>query len=316
MNTSITKDIQKVAKVLKKGEIAAVPTETVYGLAANALDVKAVRKIFKAKRRPSFNPLIVHIARIEDIKKYVRRIPGAGLKILEKFSPGPVTLVLKKNEIIPDIVTAGNDTVAIRVPDNEMFRSLINECGFPLCAPSANMSGRISPTSAIDVKKELNGKISYILDGGKCKFGLESTVISFQINHPVILRHGAITQEQIESVCRKVITNNRNEIDSPGMLKDHYAPKTKLLITDVNFTEAKKIMKNIAVLNLKPHQSLQEFAEKLYSSLRKLDEKKYNYILTSFVSAEDVGRAINDRILKAAYGFLQIENGKVKITRK
>lgn len=316
MITKITKDIEIVADVLRQGEIAAVPTETVYGLAANALNEIAVKKIYKVKKRPSFNPLIVHVANVEDIKRYTLNIPDAGIKLLEKFSPGPLTLVLKKNNNIPDVVTAGKDTVAIRVPDNKILRKLIAECGFPLCAPSANMSGRISPTTASEVKKELDGKISFILDGGKCRFGLESTVVTFKRNNPVILRHGAVTQEQIESICGKVILNFQNSFDSPGLMKDHYAPKTKLLIVEGDFEKIKKLTSNTGILKIKTNQSLPEFAENLYSSLRKLDEKNFKYILTSLVSEKGIGRAINDRIIKAAYGFLKIENGKIKITRK
>lgn len=316
MITKITKDISKVVEQLKAGNIAAVPTETVYGLASSALNDKAVRKIYKAKSRPTFNPLIVHVAKIEDINNFAKHIPETGKLLLEKFSPGPITLVLKKKNIIPDIVTAGKDTVAIRVPDHDMMRELISLCGFPICAPSANISGRISPTSAMEVKKELEGKIEYILDGGKCKYGLESTVVTFKRNVPVILRHGAITQEQIELLCGKVITNTGSEIHSPGMLKDHYAPKTTMLIFDGDFTELKKSNKKFAVLKKHTNQSIEKFAVGLFSTLRKLDEGKFDFILTSFVEDKGIGRAVNERLIKAAKGFLSFENGKIKIVKK
>ncbi|HEY5123791.1 MAG TPA: L-threonylcarbamoyladenylate synthase, partial [Ignavibacteria bacterium] len=199
----IIKNINIVVKELLAGNVSALPTETVYGLAANALDPDAVLKIFEIKKRPHFDPLIVHIHDISEITKYAKYIPDDVFKLAEKFSPGPITYVIRKKNIIHDLVTAGLNTVAIRIPSHKLFRKVLEKLPFPLAAPSANMFGRISPTDAQEVYKELKNKINYILDGGKSKIGIESTVITFDNNNPVILRPGYITRDMIENILDK-----------------------------------------------------------------------------------------------------------------
>ena len=233
------KGIALAGGLLRQGKLAAVPTETVYGLAANALDPKAVEQIFKVKGRPQDNPLIVHIASAGDMRAIVSSLPDEALKLAEVFWPGPLTLVLPGSGLVSDNVAAGLDTVAVRCPDNEIARNVILEAGVPLAMPSANLSGRPSPTTARHVMDDLNGQIELILDGGQCAVGIESTV--FDVLHCVILRPGRITKEQIESVigvldvtlpCDDTVTR------SPGVKYRHYAPKAPLVLLEGSLDKA------------------------------------------------------------------------------
>ncbi len=293
------------------GNIVGLPTETVYGLGANALDENAVLKIYETKDRPKFNPIIVHIYNKEDLEKYAAEIPDEVYKLAEKFSPGPVTYVLKKKNNIPDIVTAGNDSVGLRIPSHKIFREVLKETSLPIAAPSANRSGKISPTSAEDVLKELDGKINYILDGGRCDIGIESTVISFIDNEIKILRHGFVTKEEIEEVIGKVVESNENNTDkitSPGLLKNHYAPSTPLYIVD-DFEILKEYEnKNTGVLDFGIYNDNKEIALNLFSDLRKLDEKNFDFIVCKKVKDEGLGIAINDRLERASLGHLKLFN--------
>lgn len=311
--TKIITDIDKAVKEITDGNIVALPTETVYGLGANALNENAVLKIFEAKKRPVFNPLIVHVHDIDELDKYGKDIPDEVYKLAESFSPGPITYVVKKKRNIPDIVTSGNDSVGIRIPSHEMFRKVIKLSGVPVSAPSANRSGKISPTTAEEVMKELDGQINFILDGGKCSVGLESTVVSFLNNEISILRHGFVTKEDIEKVTGRLSISKHEKIISPGLLKIHYAPVTPMYIAD-DAEEIKSISdKRAAVLDLSKFENKKEIALNLFSELRRLDEMKFEMIITEKTDGEGIGAAINDRLERASSGKIRVINGKIKI---
>ncbi len=318
MKTKIINSADKASGEILKGGIVALPTETVYGLAADALNPGAVLKIYETKKRPDFNPLIVHVSGISEFEKYAVSIPNAVYKIAEKFSPGPVTYVLSKRNVIPDIVTAGIDTVALRIPSHPLFREVLEKCGRPIAAPSANMFGRISPTTAEDVLKELNGKIEYILDGGRCPIGIESTVISFEGERIFVLRHGFVTKEEIEAVSGKEVTEikeSASKISSPGMLKSHYAPLTPLYFTD-NIEYFKNKESSVGIIDLTVYGNLREAALNLFADLRAADEKGYDFIVTKYVENKGLGRAVNDRLKKASSGNVIIERDKVTFLNK
>lgn len=304
--TKITTNIEIAAKEILNGNVVGLPTETVYGLGANALDKTAVIKIYETKERPEFNPVIVHVSDADDFEKYAVNIPENVYKLAEKFSPGPLTFVVKKKNVIPEIVTAGNDSVGLRIPSHPVFRKVLTETRLPIAAPSANMFGKISPTSAEDVLSELNGKINYILDGGKCEIGIESTVISFVENEIKILRHGYITKEQIEKVIGKLNYSTSKKIISPGQLKSHYAPSTPLYFVN-DFNEVKNYTgKKIGLLDFSGYKDMKEIALNLFSDLRKLDSESFEFIVCKKVSDEGLGFAINDRLERAGYGQLSI----------
>jgi L-threonylcarbamoyladenylate synthase len=299
--TEIIKDIDLAAEEILSGNIIGIPTETVYGLGTNALNQDAVIKIFEAKERPRFNPLIVHLYDKEELVEYAAEIPENFLKLYEKFSPGPITYVLKKKKIIPDIVTAGNETVAVRFPSHSIFRELLKKVNVPIAAPSANRFGRISPTSADDVKKEMEGRIKYILEGGISDVGIESTVVDLSNEIPTVLRHGYVSEEEIQNVIGKTEKPKQDKINSPGMLLNHYAPSTPLVIVE-HINELEKFEgKNYGILDLNKYHDLKEAAKHLFSDLRRLDEKEFELILAAKVKDEGIGIAINDRLEKARY---------------
>src|SRR6056297_1539374 len=224
--------IQIAAKLIKEGKLVAFPTETVYGLGANALDPLAVAKIFEVKERPSFDPLIIHIADINDLKKLTTTTDDRVYKLAEKFWPGALTMVLPKSNLVPDIVTSGLNTVGIRMPANKLALQLIKKSGCPIAAPSANKFGRISPTTAQHVKKQLPD-IDYVIDGGKTDVGVESTIIKLSEKGFRILRNGVITQEDIESIVPLDNNSlNKDTIVAPGMVKSHYSPDKKMIIIE------------------------------------------------------------------------------------
>ena len=230
-----TEELKVICNLIKNGELVIFPTETVYGIGANALDKDAVSKIFVAKGRPADNPLIVHIADKRDIEKYVREITPVEQKLIDTFMPGPFTLILPKKDIIPDIVSGGLDTIGIRMPSNVIARGIISFSGVPIAAPSANVSGRPSGTSIEDIRKELEGRVSAIIDGGETEIGLESTVVKVIHEIPVILRPGKITDKDIIDAVgiakydNKIFEKVTEEqiVESPGMKYKHYAPNTK-----------------------------------------------------------------------------------------
>tara|TARA_B100000575_G_C23128036_1_gene653844 strand:+ start:1709 stop:2668 length:960 start_codon:yes stop_codon:yes gene_type:complete len=318
----ITSDINLAIESLKKGNVIAIPTETVYGLAGNAFEESSVNKIFKIKNRPSFNPLIVHIPNPKYINKIAQNIPKIAQKLSKHFWPGPLTLVLEKQRHISDTVTAGKSTVAVRVPNHKLTLDLLSKLPFPLVAPSANPFGFTSPTSTDHVIEYFADKIDLILDGGLSLKGIESTIIGFENNNAVLYRHGSIPIEKIEKIIGKVEIKNKNNLspEAPGMLKRHYAPKTKIVfsndfIKSIKSYPNKKIgilcLKRIEKIPKSVHQevlssdgNLNEAAKNLYAALHKLDRLNLDLILTSNVPEYELGRSINDRLRRA----VEVEN--------
>jgi L-threonylcarbamoyladenylate synthase len=311
-------DILYAANLLTKGELVAIPTETVYGLAANAFNGAAVAKIYETKGRPQFNPLIIHSNSFEKFSSWGIQIPKEALHLAEKFSPGPLTLVVPKGNHIPDIVTAGNPSVAIRIPNHKTCLELLSAIDFPLAAPSANVSGSISPTNAQHVYDQFGEKIPYILDGGTCSIGLESTIISFTGNTPALLRLGGLAIEEIENVLGRTldkskILNNENP-EAPGMLSRHYAPKTRLVIG--NYEDLPTNLKEMKIVSIRfkdydkhiPHSeqiilsknaNLNEAAQVLFSAMRTADKFQADLILAEKFPETGLGLAINDRLKRA-----------------
>jgi L-threonylcarbamoyladenylate synthase len=309
-------EILKAATLLKQGDVVAIPTETVYGLAANAFDKNAIRKIFKIKQRPLFNPLIVHIKSIDDLEKIATNIPPKAEKLAKHFWPGALTLVLQKNDCIPDIVTAGKNTVGIRVPSHPIALALLEELNFPLAAPSANPFGYISPTCATHVQNQLGNKVSFILDGGNCNMGIESTIIGFDNGEPILYRVGAISKETIEKCIGRISikTNAAVTPDAPGMLSKHYSPKTKFMVSkDINSDIKKYMSQNVAFLlfsnseicltkkfiALSNQKNMEEAARNLYAAMHKLDSMKFDLIIAEKFPNHEIGVSLNDRLYRA-----------------
>ncbi len=309
--TQIITDIVAAAHALKNGEVVAFPTETVYGLGAIYDDKDAVHKIFSAKGRPSDNPLIVHITNIEDVKLLATEIPESFYRLAERFWPGPLTIVLKRAKDVPNSISAGLSTVAVRLPDHPIARALIEAAGKPLVAPSANLSGRPSPTCAQHVHDDLNGKIYAILDGGSCRVGLESTVVSLvDPKQPLLLRPGKIEREEIESVLgMKMGEGDSNQsLGSPGRKYRHYAPSTPVKVID-QLNEALKEAENKSIWLLskeKPHfyhQNISHFAiscENFYALLRRADQSNCEQICIFFDKDLSKNSALCDRMKRAA----------------
>lgn len=313
--SQIGENLLKAATLLESDELVAIPTETVYGLAANALSESAVIKIFEAKNRPSFNPLIVHVVDVASINTYADLDP-ISLQLAEAFMPGPFTLLLPKKPIIPDLVTAGSSKVAIRVPNQIMTTKLLMLLKFPLAAPSANPSGYVSPTTALHVQEGLKDKVAYILDGGQCEVGVESTIAEVSDGKIILHRTGAISAEQIEQLTGlKVIAANETEKPSTaGQMKSHYATKTPLYRGDIAKMIKENQNKNVAVISFKklydglktghqyvlsPKGDLNEAAKHLFSVMRCIDEFHFDIIITELFPDKGLGRAINDRLGRA-----------------
>ena len=317
MQTITGNNIEKAAFFLQKGEIVAIPTETVYGLAANALDENAVLKIYEVKDRPRFNPLIIHVASKKDISKYAKDIPEICFTLAEKFSPGPISFLLNKKEVIPDLVTAGSEKVAIRIPAHPLTLQLLNQLDFPLAAPSANPSGYVSPVTVQHVLDGLNNKIPYILDGGECKVGMESTIIGFENDKAVVHRLGGIAIEEIENLLKEKILLKvpGDKAETPGQLNSHYATKTPLYFGNVNELLDKFRKSKVAIITLNRDYNidpsllfqlsasgnLHEAASNLFKTLRLLDQLQPDIILADKFPDEGLGRAINDRLSKAQH---------------
>ncbi|NOT74082.1 MAG: threonylcarbamoyl-AMP synthase [Cyclobacteriaceae bacterium] len=311
----IGKDIQYAATLLKEGSLVAIPTETVYGLAANALDAEAVTKIFSAKQRPHFDPLIVHVSSFEKVSDYVSEIYPHAIKLAKEFWPGPLTILLPKKSIIPDLVTSGLDRVGVRCPDHPLTLSLLQQLTFPVAAPSANPFGYVSPTSAQHVQDQLGEKIPYILDGGNCKVGIESTIIGWENDQPVLYRLGGISQEAIEKITGPVkrIMHSTSQPQAPGQLTSHYAPGKKFLLGNIESLMKENAGKKAGVLsfgkgniqndyhlNLSENGNLEEAARNLFSMLRKFDSMNVDLVIAEEVPEEGLGKAINDRLRRAA----------------
>jgi L-threonylcarbamoyladenylate synthase len=318
LQTIIDTNIQHAASFLKAGEIVAIPTETVYGLAANAFDANAVAKIFEAKNRPFFDPLIVHTFALEQIYQLVEEIPAPLLALAKKYWPGPLTLLLPKKEIIPDIVTSGLPNVGVRIPQQTETLELLKLLHFPLAAPSANPFGYVSPTSAQHVYAQLQGKIPYILDGGECQVGLESTIVGMQNGMVTIFRIGGLSMEAIEAIVGKVNFNihQGDNPAAPGMLSAHYSTSKPIIVGNINQNIIKYNENKIGIISFKNQFSeiaikycytlsvngnLSEAAQHLFAAMRALDSSDVEIILTEQFPNEGLGRAINDRLKRASF---------------
>jgi len=319
----IGNDIFKAKELLQKGQLVAIPTETVYGLGANALDTNAVLKVYEVKQRPFFDPLIIHVSGIEQASTYAELSDERLIKLAQKFWPGPLTLLLpKKNNLpagkagVPDLVTSGLSQVAIRVPDHELTLQLLKQLNFPVAAPSANPFGYVSPTEAQHVNKQLGEKIDYILDGGKCTVGIESTIVGIEEGEVCVYRLGGLAIEDIEKEIGKVSLriNNSSDPKAPGQLKNHYAPnkplhigKLEVLIEKYNskkvaalcFGKTPLSKKNVTYFNLSEQENLEEAAINLFSFLRKAGEANFDVIVAEPLPDKGLGRAINDRLRRA-----------------
>lgn len=333
-------ELEECAAILRQGGTVVFPTETVYGLGANGLDPTAIRKIFHAKGRPSDNPLILHIASIDDLKPLVKEIPPQAHRVMEAFWPGPLTLIFEKSEIVPEEITAGLNTVAIRLPQHPIAKKLIELAGVPVAAPSANLSGKPSPTNPQHVIKDLMGKVDAIIAGGSCDVGLESTVLDMTIDIPMILRPGGITKEMLETVLPEVATDpglserDHNDLvpKSPGMKYTHYAPEASVIL--VRGDRGKTIEKITSlqqqyqseglkvgiictdetinhyqdglIKSIGSRKDLNRIAANLFNILREFDETDVDMILAETVEEIGVGIAVMNRLLKAA-GYQLVE---------
>ena len=307
-------DIEKAAQLLKQDELVAIPTETVYGLAGNALHKNSVAKIFAVKDRPQFDPLIVHVADLSRAKDFVIDIPEPARLLAEEFWPGPLTLLLKKKKIIPDLVTAGLDTVGIRCPNHALTQQLLRKISFPLAAPSANPFGYVSPTKPEHVEEQLGNKIPYILDGGSCTVGIESTIIGFEDAVPTVYRLGGLSLERIEKAIGKVklMTHSTSNPKAPGQLQSHYAPAKKVFLGQIEellqtypahlsgILTFQKDFNSPFQFILSPSGDLEEAAQNIFEALRSFEKMPVDVILAEQVPNTGLGRAINDRLQRAA----------------
>lgn len=328
-------NIKESVKLILNDEVVAIPTETVYGLGANGLSEIAVSKIFKAKNRPQDNPLILHISSYEMMESLVYGLNDEIKEFLNNFWAGPLTVIMKKKEIIPNGVSCGLDTVAIRMPSNEIARSLIEECGVPIAAPSANISGKPSPTTAEDVFVDMDGKISAIIDGGLCNIGIESTVLDLTKKPYTILRPGFYTREDFLKYEDKILIDDAlvtgNTIPkSPGQKYKHYAPKAKVLVIMAkdrkkSSVEIENILKdnenlkvgifkfdetilniqNENILSLGSINNLEEMSQNLFKGLRELDKKEVDLIIVEGCEEQGLGFSIMNRLKKSASGNIK-----------
>ncbi len=303
----------KAAELINKGEVVAFPTETVYGLGADAFNEEAVRNIFKIKGRPGDNPLIVHVARLEDIKRIAKEIPGKAMALIDAFFPGPITLVLKKRDEIPDIVTAGLTTVGVRMPRDPIASAFLSACNNPVAAPSANLSGRPSPTTSEETLRDLEGKVPAILTGSRSNVGIESTVIDLTVESPQILRPGHITKEEVEAVIGPVGTAgviNR----SPGTRHTHYKPDAKVILLKGDI-KSKLTPGSVLFTTLSKPEDFEgdtidlgkgpaEWEHNLFLALREA-EKRYDTIYIEFFDIDESNRGVADRMLRASGGEIR-----------
>lgn len=321
-------DLEVAAALLKDGKVVGVPTETVYGLGADATNSEAVRAVFAAKGRPADNPLIVHISRMDMLENVALEIPDLAYKLAERFWGGPLTMVFKKRDIIPSVTSGGLDTVGVRMPSHPIIKRIIELAGIPIAAPSANISGYPSPTIAEHVMSDMSGKISAVVDGGDCRYGVESTVISFDDFQTVrILRPGCVTKEDLEEVCKTVIIDEavlndvegQDNVPSPGMKYKHYSPKANIVIVDsslegfknyISQHNGKRIYSLIYDRESKafPYQHLTygdnsaEQAHQLFGKLRELDKIGAEMVYVRTPDKNGVGLAVYNRLIRAA-GF-------------
>jgi len=309
--------VAKDAKLLAEGKLVAFPTETVYGLGADATNEIAVKGIFTAKQRPFFDPLIVHIADLRQLEGLVSEIPPKAKELMNAFWPGPLTMIMKKHPSVPDIVTGGSETVGIRMPDNPLALALIRASGKPIAAPSANKFGYTSPTTSEHVQEQLAGRIDAILDGGACTVGIESTVLAMHTEVPTILRPGKIGIEELQPILGKIEIGTKvgptdKVLESPGLLESHYAPTTPLyLVDDVSLYRE---MEDVGVLlfddtdlafkgpveYISEHKNGQTAAMRLYWAIRKLDTMHLRFMVCSLLPEKGIGVAVNNRLRKAS----------------
>ncbi len=332
MNTEILtyspESTKRAADILRAGGIVGIPTETVYGLAANALDADAVADIFVAKGRPQDNPLIVHISSIDMLPPLVREIPDVAMRLADKFWGGPLTMIFPKADVIPDVTSGGLDTVAVRMPQSEAARAIIDACGFPLAAPSANLSGSPSPTTAQHVFRDMDGRIPLIIDGGACSCGVESTVICFREGKIHILRPGGVTAEMLSEFAEVTIDKavsakpaEGERVLSPGMKYKHYSPKADVLIVDehgdafIRYCEEHRSGKSVAMgIGIAEHDIYIDYgatpllqAQQLFALLRKADDDGMDTVFVEMPSQDGIGLAVYNRLLRAA-GFKVVRN--------
>ena len=327
--------VEEAAALLRSNEVVAFPTETVYGLGANARSDEAVKKIFEAKGRPSDNPLIIHIANMEMIEELAEHVPDKARKLMDAFWPGPLTLIFPKKEGLSQAATPGLDTVAVRMPDHVLALALIEAAGLPIAAPSANLSGKPSPTTAQHVEKDLNGRIRCIVDGGETGVGVESTVVDCTADIPVILRPGGVTKEEIERVIGSVsedpALHNATDIPkSPGMKYTHYAPNAPFVLVDGSKELIQQLVNEkrhngyqVGILTTEENegyydadmvvacgkrQVLETVAANLYDALRTFNEGKVDFIYGEMFPNSGIGSAIMNRLLKAAGNSVHREN--------
>ncbi len=303
-------NIEDAVKLLKSGQVVAFPTETVYGLGAVAFDALAVARIFEIKGRPHFDPLIVHVANAKLAFDLCQSRPSAASRLADAFWPGPLTLVLPKHPSIPDIVTAGLPSVAVRVPSHPVAQLLLAAVGVPLAAPSANRFGRVSPTTAAHVYSDLGTDVPLILDGGSCNTGIESTIVSLLRERPQLLRPGSVSLEDIQAIVGEVDsnTNSTERPQSPGQMRSHYAPRTRL--EPLRGAAPPGNLERVGLLSMGPTSTsgytaievlseagdLREAACNLFAALRRLDERHLDRIVCEFAPPHGLGNAINDRL--------------------
>lgn len=333
METLIIKDtesLDKAGEIIRKGGVVAFPTETVYGLGASAYDADAIAKIYKAKGRPSDNPLIVHIADVSEVYKVAREVPEDAKKLFDAFAPGPFTLILKKNPQISDVVTAGLDTVGVRIPSHPVAREFLSEAGVPVAAPSANISGKPSPTEAEHVIADMQGKIDAIICGGASSVGVESTIIDMTEDVPVILRPGGITPDDIKKVCGDVKIDRhvleavsvKAQPKCPGMKYKHYAPDAEVTVVSGNLEKTEALIKKLVAEEkakgkkvgvvarydrdfladtfIEAGKDNKELAKILFSALRRFDTQKVEVGFVQFIEDDGISLAVKNRLYKAA----------------
>lgn len=314
--TQIGTDPAKAAQWLLAGECVAIPTETVYGLAANALNPAAVIRIFEIKNRPAFDPLIVHVSGLEQAERYAAEFPAPLRMLAERFWPGPLTVLVPKREVVPDLVTSGLSRVALRAPAHPVTQALLRALHFPLAAPSANPFGYISPTTAQHVYDQLEGQIPYILNGGSCKVGVESTIVGFEEGQTTLYRLGGLSLETLEEVAGplRIQLHQSSNPAAPGMLESHYAPRKPLVLAKngrwpsglgragiLTIQRSADLPEHVIHLALSESGDLAEAAQNLFAALRMLDQNEdIDVILAETGPEEGLGRAINDRLRRAA----------------
>src|SRR5438045_2773439 len=321
--SSVAGSIDLAARIIRSGGLVAAPTETVYGLGANALDVAAVQKIFAAKERPLWDPLIVHVSSREMLKSLTMQLPAQFENLFSTFMPGPLTLVVSKQATVPDVVTAGRNTVAVRFPAHPVAQRLIAASGLPIAAPSANWFQHVSPTTAEHVLADLDGRIEAVLDGGPCPIGVESTVLDLTVAVPRILRQGAVTAEQLKQVLGDVVVINpvsrgQKGLQSPGMMSRHYAPRTNVVLSQGRETELVEVVQKLshqkvgvllpsgwniraaAIFDWGRWGDWAALASRLYAGMRWLDDLELELVVAPLPPEEALGGVIKERLLKAS----------------